>query len=144
MFVLYFALFLLEFRSVVIDFEKYDLSKAKELASKFGTATLTEMAFNIQNMSLFDKGELLRSLKYSVRTKGGEIDKVVFMYEWYGRFHENGAESIFGNSGQRLKENKWRSLAISKTIEQLNEDFKEFYASLIIDEIEIDSVKMKM
>ncbi len=129
---------------MVIDFDKYDLSKAKELASKFGTATLTEMAFQIQNMNLVDKGALLRSLKFQVGTRAGEVDKVGFMYEWYGRFHEQGAENIFGNQGQKLNQNKWRSMAIENNIYKLNEDFTEFYAALIIEAIEIDSVKMKM
>lgn len=138
-----FARFLGNFVVVVIDFEKYDLSKAKELASKFGAAALTEMAFNIQQMSLVQKGELLRSLKFSVGTKSGEVDRVNFMYEWYGKIQENGAENVFGK-GVSISPNRWRSAAISQHMEKLNDDFSEFYASLIMDELQVDSVKMKM
>ena len=131
------------FGLMIYDFKKYDLSKAKELASKFGSAALTEMAFNIQRLDLIDKGNLLRSLKFSVLSKQGEVDRVQFKYEWYGRFHEVGAENIFGN-GQSLPGQHWRSEAIEKNIEGLNADFAEYYASLIIEEITIDSSKMEM
>jgi hypothetical protein len=128
---------------MVIDFEKYDLNKAKELARKFGSAALTEMAFKIQQLDLIDRGVLLNSLKFSVRTKQGEVDRVQFAYEWYGRFHEVGAENIFG-TGAALKPTHWRSEAISENLQSLNDDFAEFYQSLIIDAITIDSTKMEM
>lgn len=128
---------------MIIDFEKYDLDKAKDLARKFGSAAVTEMAFQIHNLDLVDKGILVNSLKASVRTSKGEVDRVQFAYEWYGRFHETGAENIFGN-GKNLKATKWRSEAISKNLQSLNDDFAEFYASMIIDEITINSTKMEM
>lgn len=119
------------------------MNKAKELARKFGTAAVTEMAFNIQRLDLIDKGNLLKSLKFSVLSKQGEVDRVQFRYEWYGRFHEVGAENIFG-TGKNLKATNWRSEAIEAHIGSLNEDFAEFYASMIIEEITIDSTKMQM
>lgn len=131
------------FGNMVIDFTKYDLSKAKELARKFGAAAVTEMAFNIQKLDLVDRGNLLNSMKYGVRTKGGEVDRVQFSYEWYGRFHEAGANNIFG-SGKELAAKKWRSEAIESTIGSLNDDFAQFYADLILEEIVIDTTKMEM
>lgn len=131
------------FGIMVIDFSKYNLDKAKELARKFGAAAVTEMAFNIQQLDLVDRGNLLNSVKYGVRTKAGEVDRVQFSYEWYGRFHETGANNIFGN-GKELAAKKWRSEAIESTIGSLNDDFAEFYAELILDEIQIDTTKMEM
>lgn len=132
------------FAIMVIDFTKYDLSKAKELARKFGAAAVTEMAFNIQKLDLVDRGNLLKSLKASVRTKSGqEVDRVQFSYEWYGRFHEVGASNIFGK-GKDLAATNWRSEAINAHIGMLNDDFAEFYAALISDEIKIESTKMEM
>ncbi len=128
---------------MIIDFTKYDLSKAKELARKYGAAALTEMAFNIQKLDLIDRGILLNSLKSGVRTKDGEVDRVQFSYEWYGRFQEAGANNIFGN-GKELAAKKWRSEAIESTIGLLNDDFAQFYADLILEEIVIDTTKMEM
>lgn len=126
-----------------VDWSKYDLKKAQDLAKKFGAAALTDMAFNITRLDLVDRGNLLRSLKSSVHSTYGEVDRVQFRYEWYGRFHEVGAENVFGK-GVHLKGLNWRSEAIEKNIGSLNEDFTEYYASLIIEEITIDSVKMEM
>lgn len=128
---------------MIIDFEKYNLDKAKELARKFGSSVLMEMAFKIQQLDLVDKGILLKSLKQSVRTKAGEVDRVQFSYEWYGRFHETGAENIFG-TGANLKQTNWRSESIGKHLQELNDEFADFYASMIIDEITIASTKMEM
>jgi len=128
---------------LMIDFSKYDITKAKELAAKFGSAALNEMVMNIHSMDLIDRGVLLNSLKYSVRTKGGEVDRIQFAYEWYGRFQNTGAENIFG-TGKALEPTNWRSDALSNNMPELNQDFAEFYASLIIEEITVDSVKMEM
>ena len=127
----------------MIDFSKYDISKAKELAAKFGSAALNEMVMNIHSLDLIDRGVLLNSLKYSVRTKSGEVDRVQFSYEWYGRFQNTGAQNIFGN-GKELEPTNWRSDALSNNLPALNDDFAEFYASLIVEEITVDSVKMEM
>jgi hypothetical protein len=132
-----------ELGTMNIDFTKYDLDKAKELARKFGAAAVTEMAFNLQKLDLVDRGNLLKSLKYSVRTKSGEVDRVQFSYEWYGRFHEVGASNIFG-SGKDLPGKQWRSEAINAHMGMLNDEFAEFYASLIMDEIQIEETKMEM
>lgn len=142
-YVLYFPSISLHFRSVEIDWNKYDLAKAKELAKKRGNAALTEMMFNIQKMSLVDTGKLLSSVKSSVRTKNGFVDRIQFSYEWYGAVHNHGAENIFGK-GKRLNANAWRSDAINNNLEGLTNDFQQFYAEMIADEIEIESVQMKM
>jgi hypothetical protein len=126
-----------------VDWSKYDLKKAQDLAKKFGAAALTEMAFNISQLGLVDRGNLLKSLKVSVHQKQGEVDRVQFRYEWYGRFHEVGAENVFGK-GVHLQPLNWRSKAIENHIQGLNQDFAEYYASLILEEIVIDTAKMKM
>ena len=129
---------------MVIDWTKYDLGKAKELAKKFGKAAVTEMAFNIQQLGLVDRGNLLRSLKAGVRTKKEVVDRVVFSYEWYGRFHETGAENIFGK-GASLNARHWRSQAINgQLIDTLSDDFSKFYGDLILEEITVNSAKMIM
>lgn len=128
---------------MVIDWNNYDLKKARALARKFGEATVTEMMMNIQNLDLIDRGVLINSIKAGVRTKYGFVDRVQFTYEFYGKFFEYGAENAFGK-GVDLPALHWRNEAISKNMDSLNEDFAEFYASLIADEIDINNVKMEM
>lgn len=132
-----------ELRSMVLDFSKYDINKAREIARKFGSATLTQMIFNIHQLDLVDKGKLLETLKFSVHTSHQEVDRISFSYEWYGKFHEVGATDAFGK-GVTITPKHWRNDAISKNKEQLEQDFTDFYAELIIEEIKIDSVKLKM
>jgi hypothetical protein len=135
--------FIVEIRRMIMDFSKYDLKKASEIAKRYGSAALTEMAFNIQSMDLVDKGILLKSLKMSVKTKQGEVDRVQFAYEWYGRFSEVGASNIFGK-GQDLPAMHWRSNAIASQMGGLNDEFGDFYTEMIIKEVVIDSPKMEM
>lgn len=128
---------------MIIDWRKYNLAEAKKLAEKFGAGAVSEMAHNISRLSLVDKGNLLRSLKAAVRTRDGFVDRVEFVYEWYGRMHEHGADNIFGK-GENIEATHWRSDAITKHKNELDKDFGDFYANLILEEITIDSAKMKM
>lgn len=127
----------------MIDFKKYDINKARELAKKHGANVMQQMMQNIQSMNLVDKGNLLRSIKYGVRSTKGEVDRILFQYEWYGKFFEIGVDDAFGK-GIVLKKQPWRSNAINEELPQITEDFAEYYASLIIEEIKIDSTKMQM
>jgi len=128
---------------MIIDWTKYDINKAKEISQKFGSAALSQMAFNISSLDLVDKGNLLKTLKFQVKNKKGEVDRIQFSYEWYGRFHEVGANNIFG-IGQNIDPKHWRSNAIEQHLKSLDDEFGEFYAQMIIEEVKIDSVKMKM
>lgn len=126
-----------------IDWNKYDKAKAQAIAKKFGTAAVTEMMFNITQMGLVDRGTLLRSIKSSVRSTNDEVDRISFTYEFYGRFLEKGANNVFGKN-VKINAHPWRSLAIEKHKSELDQEFAEFYASLILSEIEVDSTKMEM
>lgn len=127
----------------MIDFKKYNIQKAKELARKHGANVMQLMQSNIQEMNLVDKGNLLKSIKYGIRSTKGEIDRIQFQYEWYGKFFEIGAEDVFGK-GVEIKPKKWRSKAINQELENISEDFAEYYGSLILEEVQIDSTKMEM
>lgn len=132
-----------ELRSMVLDFSKYDIDKAREISQKFGSATLTQMVHNIHQLDLVDKGRLLQSLKFSVHTANQEVDRISFSYEWYGVFHEVGASNVFGK-GINLPPKHWRNPAIDGNKAELEKDFADFYAELIVEEIKIDSVNLKM
>jgi hypothetical protein len=126
-----------------VDWNKYDQKEAVAIARKFSKDVLQDMAINIQKMGLVDKKKLLTSLKDSVRKTGIEVDRIQFAYEFYGRFHENGASNVFGKN-VTLKPTPWRTPAIEKNKGELDSNFNEFYAKLILDELEISSAKMEM
>jgi hypothetical protein len=132
-----------KFVIMLIDFQKYDIKKAREMARTHGAAALDQMMQNIQQMDLVDKGNLLRSLKYSVRSTKGEVDRIQFQYKWYGKFHELGVDNAFGK-GVKLRKQQWRTNAIQQELPNITADFAKYYASLIIEEIQIDSTKMEM
>lgn len=128
---------------MIIDWSNYDLKKAKELAARFGTAAMAQMVANIHDLDLVDRGILLESLKSTVRTKDGMVDRIEFAYAYYGKFHEVGADNAFG-SGVNLRATHWRSMAISQNLEMLDQDFADYYASLIAESIELPSVTLNM
>ena len=132
-----------EFRKMQVNWENYDLNEAKELAKKFGTAVVTEMKFNIARLGLVERGNLLRSINQSVKTKQGYVDRVQFSYEFYGRIFENGANNVFGK-GVRLNPMPWRSPAINEHLDDLSKDFALYYASLIAQNIDLEEVKLEM
>jgi hypothetical protein len=125
-----------------IDWKNYDKDKARAIAKKFGTAVVTEMMHNITQMSLVDKATLLRSVKSSVRSESGfagEVSKISFTYQ----FLENGANNVFGK-GVNIKAKHWRNNAIEKHKEDLDSEFSQFYAELVLGELHIDNAKMEM
>jgi phage gpG-like protein len=128
---------------IMIDFKKYDITKARELAKKHGANVTQQMIQNIHSMDLVQKGNLLKSIKSSVRSTKGEVDRIQFAYEWYGKFHEIGVDNAFGK-GVKIKKQPWRSMAINQELPQISEDFADYYAQLIIEEIQVDSTKMEM
>jgi hypothetical protein len=76
-------------------------------------------------------------------SKDGEVDRLQFTYEWYGKFQQMGVKNAFGK-GVYLKAKNWRNSAIDQVRPELLQKFADYYAQLIVQEIEIDSSKMKM
>ena len=101
------------------------------------------MLRKIHELDLIERGALLNSIKAAVRTKDQEVDRIEYTYEWYGFIHEQGAENVFGK-GVNLPATGWRSDAIEAHKEELDKQFTQFYAALIIDEIDLASVTLKM
>ena len=104
---------------------------------------MAQMTANIHELDLVDRGILLNSLKTTVRTKQGLVDRIEFSYAYYGKFHEVGADNAFG-TGVNLRPTHWRSLAINQNLEMLDKDFAEYYSKLIAEEITLPSITLKM
>lgn len=132
-----------EFRSMLIDFTKYDIKKAREMARESGKTAVALMQANIQYYDLIDRGTFLMSIRSAVLSKDGEVDRLQFTYEWYGKFQQMGVKNAFGK-GVSLKAKNWRNSAIEQVRPELLQKFADYYAQLIVQEIEIDSSKMKM
>lgn len=123
-------------------FSGYNIAEAREIARRYGAQIIAKMTANMQQMSLVDKGKLMQSLKFGVRSKNGEIDRVSFQYEFYGAIWENGADNVFGK-GVKLEPRKWRSEAIEAIAPDLIEEFGEYYAKLILEELGLEDLKLK-
>lgn len=123
-------------------FDQY-LAKAKELADQYGSEIVARMVANLHDMDLVDTGKLLQSIKFKTRYKGGDIDRIEFSYEFYGKIFETGAQNAFGK-GVTIVPKHWRNEAIELLKPELDEKFGELYASMILDEIFIENAKMKM
>lgn len=132
-----------EFRTMLIDFTKYDIKKAREMARESGKTAVALMQANIHKYDLINRGTLLKSIRSSVLSKNGEVDRLQFTYEWYGKFQQMGVKNAFGK-GVSLKSKNWRNSAIDEVRPELLQKFADYYAELIIEEIKIDSVKMNM
>lgn len=122
-----------------INWKAYDIRKAREIAKRFGSAVLLDMAHNIHQLDLVDKGTLLKSLKSTPKQNiKGFISHIEFRYEWYGKFYELGAENVFGK-GIEIKQTPWRKPAIEKNINELSAEMAEYYGELILQNIGISS-----
>lgn len=122
-----------------IDWEAYDIRKARDIAKRFGSAVVLEMAHNIQNLDLVDKGILLKSLRSTPKQNiKGFISHIEFRYEWYGKFFELGAENVFGK-GIEIKPTPWRRPAIDSKLNELSAEMAEYYAELVLKNITISS-----
>lgn len=124
-----------------ILFDEY-LAKAKELADEYGKKGVGLMVANLHEMDLEKTGRLLKSIKSRTVTKQGDIDRIEYAYEFYGKIWETGAQNVFGK-GVTLVPKHWRDDAIAQIKPELDEKFGELYASMIINEIFIESVKLK-
>lgn len=127
---------------MIIDWSKYDEDKAEEIANRFGKATLEQMTKNLTSFGLVRSGTLLQSLKFKVKKDAHIVDRVEFIYEFYGRFHNSGAKQIFGRN-QDLPIKPWRTVAFEQTVPQMLDDMSELMAQAIADEIVVDSVKLQ-
>jgi hypothetical protein len=122
-------------------FDRY-LAQAKELADTYGQTIKAQMVMNLHEMNLEDSGKLLRSIKFKTQKKQGVVDRIEFSYEFYGKIWETGAQNVFGK-GVTLVPRHWREEAIELIKPELDQKFGELYASMIINEIFIDSVNLK-
>lgn len=116
-------------------FKYYDEKKAAAIARKIGKKGVTEMAFNIANLGIVDKGELLKSLRVSVKkSEFGEVSGIQFSYLFYGKFFENGAKNLYGK-GTKLEKKPWRNPTLNPLWEESNKEFATYYKTLIEEEI---------
>lgn len=154
----------------MIDFHKYDIEKARFLAKKYGKNITESMVENLRNLDLVNRSELINSIKYSVTSKQGVIDKISIKYAYYGIFLETGIQFQKKNPSAKMlkaimenyqvteseayvisksilrngiKPMKWRTKAIEENKSELDREFGEYYAEIILKEIQFDDIKMK-
>lgn len=126
-----------------INWNAYDLNEAKEIALAFGKRVIEEWKTKLHQLDLVDSGKLLESLKATPKSTFDEVTRIEFRYEFYGKIWERGASNVFGK-GTDLHAQPWRDEILEKLKPELDQEFGEFYAKLIIQELTIDSVTLRM
>lgn len=114
----------------MVDFTKYDLEKAKFLASRLGKSVASSMIENVQSFDLVGKSNLLQSIKSRVSTSRGQVDKISFTYAWYGVFHEIGIAGT-GNTfeaGGKFEAKKPSRKMVQSIMENYSVSQKEAFA----------------
>jgi hypothetical protein len=119
---------------------EYDQDAVQKIADKFSKDSIIAMVQNLRAMGLVDREQLIRSIKYSLKFEYDELSRIQFSYAWYGKFFQSGANNVFGK-GIELPATHWRSLAIDQFAAQLGEELSQYYANLIINNIQIEDVK---
>lgn len=126
-----------------LNWEKYDLVKANAVGDKYAQLIVERMRANLQQNDLADTMNLINSIKAKVVTKNLEVERIQFSYEFYGLIWEKGASNVFGK-GVTLNPRSWRDKAIEAIRPELEKDFGELYAEMIINELVIESAQLSM
>lgn len=113
---------------------KYNPEAVAKIARKWGKNQKSALALQLAKLGLKDRGELIKSLSFSVRRKNGDVEAITFKYLYYGLFHEVGAINAFGK-GIDLPARGWQAAAINPKIEELADEVAEYYAETAIKNI---------
>ena len=117
-----------------------ELKELELIAREFGTNTTASISNQIARLGLKDKGELLKSIKYRLKKNIGAVEGVTFSYNYYGLFHDVGADNVFGK-GVKLPALNWRASAINPNVPKLADKLAEKYGEIAIKNILFQKTK---
>ena len=119
------------------DIAHADPARTSQLALEWGQKqAISSLALQLAKLGLKDRAVLINSLKAKIRKKFGEIDSVRIEFEWYGLFHNYGAENAFGK-GVDLPATFWIAMGVNPVIQDLADKVGDYYAEVAIKNIEI-------
>lgn len=80
----------------------------------------------ITEFHLYDSGELYQSLRYELlRNAGADIDKIEFVYKYYGMFHDRGTIHV--------PQKEWRGRVFYAQVMRLKEILAEKYSDAVVN-----------
>jgi hypothetical protein len=84
----------------------------------------------ITEMRVYDSGELYKSLRYELlRNSGNDIDKIEFVYNYYGMFHDRGTINI--------PQREWKGKVFYAQVMRLKEILSEKYVETIVNGVSV-------
>jgi phage gpG-like protein len=117
-----------------------ELKQLETIAREFGGKTSADISSQISRLGLKDKGDLIRSIKYGLKKNLGVVEGITFSYNYYGLFHDVGADNAFGK-GVRLPARNWRANAINPNAEKLADQLANKYGDIAIKNILFEKTK---
>ena len=118
-----------------------DLNEIAAITRKWAREKKKHRIANVSKMGLVDTGKLLASIRSGVRTSQGEAHTIWFKYEYYGLFHDKGADNV-GRGKIKLPAKHWMAKHIyGPNVEDLLEELSEFYMELSIKSIQLTDVR---
>jgi len=131
-----------------------DLAEIELIVRKFGNETKESLSFQLNSLDLRSKADvfakikdhngvkkhLADSIKVKLKRRFGQVDAVVFSYNWYGLFHDIGAKNVFGK-GLDLPALEWRGAAINPPSKLLADKLQNFYANIALNAIVFEKNK---
>lgn len=84
----------------------------------------------ITELRVYDSGELYKSLRYTLlRNAGNDIDKIEFVYNYYGMFHDRGTIHI--------PQREWKGKVFYAQVMRLKEILGEKYVEAVTKGISV-------
>lgn len=118
-----------------------DLNQISAITRKWARDKKKFLIANVAKLGLVDTGELMNSIKSGVRTSQGEAHTIWFKYQYYGLFHDKGAEKA-RRAKIKLPARHWMAKHIyGENVDDLLQELSEFYMDLSIKTIALSDVK---
>lgn len=131
-----------------------ELKEIDLLVRSFGSKTKDSLAMQINKLGLRSRAEvfskikesnnvkkhLAESFKVKYKRRFGQVDSVIFTYNWYGLFHDIGTDNAFG-TGVNLPKLDWKAAVINPAANKLANHLQKFYANAAVRAIEFSAEK---
>jgi hypothetical protein len=120
---------------------KQEIEEINQIARTWTAQRQMQLVQNLQSMGLVRTGKLIRSVKAGIRLSYGELNSIYFKYEWYGLFHEKGAENV-GRGNIVLPARHWLAPYVyGNQLQELVDKLSEYYMNVTVNALRIDDVK---
>ena len=118
-----------------------ELKKIEEITKKWAQERVSILKGNIQSLGLVRSGTLLRSIRGGVRMSYGEAQTIWFKYQYWGLFHDKGAQNV-GRGNITLPAQHWMARYIyGDQLDDLLDQLGEYYVTVTLNSIKLDDVK---